>query len=86
MFDPAARQKYAHVTRWFRTIINQPFWKAVQGDVKLCEKEEQPSNQGKGGKKNKGGNKKQQQPKKAEVNTSFCGISCCLLVVNRVAP
>lgn len=64
VFDSAAREKYAHVTRWFRTLINQEFWKSVQGDVKLCEKEEEPANQGKG-KKNKGGNKKQ-QPKKAE--------------------
>jgi len=67
VFDPAARAKFAHVTRWFRTLTNQTYWKAVQGDIKLCEKEEQPVHQGKA-KKNKGGKQQQkkQQPKKQE--------------------
>lgn len=64
VFDEASRKKFAHVTRWFTTLINQEFWKAVQGDIKFCVKEEQPPQAAKG-KKNKGGNKKQ-QPKKAE--------------------
>lgn len=38
VFDPPARKQYASVTRWFVTMINQPEFRAVIGDVKLCEK------------------------------------------------
>lgn len=67
VFDLKAREKYPHVTRWFKTLTNQTYWKDAQGDIKLCETEQQPATQGKG-KKNKGGNKPQakKQAKKAD--------------------
>merc|ERR1719391_772098 len=43
VFDPEARAKFPHVTRWFTTLINQDFWKKTQGDVKFCEKSETPA-------------------------------------------
>ncbi|MEY6333245.1 glutathione binding-like protein, partial [Salmonella enterica subsp. enterica serovar Corvallis] len=38
VFEPSFRQPYPNVTRWFVTCINQPQFKAVLGEVKLCEK------------------------------------------------
>ncbi|KAJ8338439.1 hypothetical protein SKAU_G00374050 [Synaphobranchus kaupii] len=38
VLDPAFRQPFPNVTRWFVTCINQPQFKAVLGEVKLCEK------------------------------------------------
>lgn len=38
VLEPSFRQPYPNVTRWFLTCINQPQFKAVLGDVKLCEK------------------------------------------------
>jgi elongation factor 1-gamma len=38
VFDPPARKQYSSVTRWFITMINQPEFKSVVGDLKLCEK------------------------------------------------
>ncbi|KRZ21933.1 Elongation factor 1-gamma [Trichinella pseudospiralis] len=38
VFDERCRRRYANVTRWFLTIINQPFFKKAIGDVPLCEK------------------------------------------------
>ena len=38
MLDPAFRKPYTNVTRWFVTCVNQPQFKAVLGEVKLCEK------------------------------------------------
>lgn len=35
--EPATRSKYANVTRWFNTLVHQPQFKAVLGEVKLCE-------------------------------------------------
>jgi len=35
------RSAYAHVSRWFMTVVNQPGVKSVVGDVVLCEKEAQ---------------------------------------------
>merc|ERR1719391_709287 len=62
VFDPEARAKFPHVTRWFTTLINQDFWKKVQGDVKFCEKSETPAAPEKKQKqKQKGGQKQQQQ-------------------------
>lgn len=42
VLSPMARDKFAHVTRWFLTLVNQDFWKKVQGDIKLCEVAEKP--------------------------------------------
>lgn len=38
VLEPAFRQPYPNVTRWFVTCVNQPQFKAVLGEVKLCEK------------------------------------------------
>ncbi|KAG7282633.1 hypothetical protein CRUP_021307 [Coryphaenoides rupestris] len=38
VLEPSFRQPYPNVTRWFLTCVNQPQFKAVLGDVKLCEK------------------------------------------------
>jgi elongation factor 1-gamma len=32
------RKPYQNVNRWFTTVVNQPQFKAVVGDFKLCEK------------------------------------------------
>jgi len=63
VFDPEARAKFPHVTRWFTTLINQDFWKKVQGDVKFCEKSETPAAPEKKQKQKQKGGQKQQQPK-----------------------
>jgi len=34
--DPALREPYVNVNRWFLTCINQPQFKSVLGEVKLC--------------------------------------------------
>jgi elongation factor 1-gamma len=33
------RKPYPNVNRWFTTLVNQPEFKAVIGDFKICEKE-----------------------------------------------
>lgn len=38
VLEPSFRQPYSNVTRWFVTCVNQPQFKAVLGEVKLCEK------------------------------------------------
>ncbi|KAI0233812.1 Elongation factor 1-gamma [Lamellibrachia satsuma] len=38
VLDSEFRQSYGNVNRWFITLVNQPQFKAVLGDVKLCEK------------------------------------------------
>ncbi|XP_045886584.1 elongation factor 1-gamma isoform X1 [Micropterus dolomieu] len=38
VLEPSFRQPYTNVTRWFVTCVNQPEFKAVLGEVKLCEK------------------------------------------------
>lgn len=38
VLEPAFRQPYQNVNRWFTTIVNQPQVKAVIGDFKLCVK------------------------------------------------
>ncbi|KAF8771881.1 Elongation factor 1-gamma like protein [Argiope bruennichi] len=38
VLEPSFRQPYRCVNRWFKTCINQPQFKAVLGDVVLCEK------------------------------------------------
>ncbi|KRX16899.1 Elongation factor 1-gamma, partial [Trichinella nelsoni] len=38
VFDERVRKLYPNVTRWFLTIINQPFFKKAIGDVPLCDK------------------------------------------------
>jgi elongation factor 1-gamma len=41
VLDPAFRAPFPHVTRWFTTLINQPQFIAVLGQVTLAEKQAQ---------------------------------------------
>jgi elongation factor 1-gamma len=36
VLDAGAQKKLANVTRWFKTIVNQPLVKEILGDVQLC--------------------------------------------------
>ena len=36
--DDKFRGAFGNVNRWFTTCVNQPNFKKVLGDVKLCEK------------------------------------------------
>jgi len=38
VLEPSFRQPYPNVTRWFVTCVNQPQFKTVLGEVRLCEK------------------------------------------------
>ncbi|XP_067831776.1 elongation factor 1-gamma [Heptranchias perlo] len=38
VLDASFRQPYTNINRWFITCINQPQFKAVLGEVKLCDK------------------------------------------------
>ncbi|NWS50158.1 EF1G factor, partial [Probosciger aterrimus] len=38
VLEPAFRQPFGNVNRWFVTCLNQPQFKAVLGEVQLCEK------------------------------------------------
>merc|ERR1712226_72512 len=38
VLEPAFRGPYVNVNRWFNTLLNQPNFKKVIGDFKLCEK------------------------------------------------
>jgi len=38
VLDPKFREAYGNVNRWFLTCINQPAFKKVLGEIKLCEK------------------------------------------------
>lgn len=79
VLDATFRNSYANVNRWFMTAINQPQFKSVLGEVKLCEKMAQfdakkfNEIQGKSGGKKKpakgesgGGDSKKKTPQKPE--------------------
>lgn len=38
VLDPNFRKPFVNVNRWFTTLINQPQFKSVLGEVKLCQK------------------------------------------------
>jgi elongation factor 1-gamma len=38
VLDPNFRKSFTNTTRWFNTVVNQPQFKAVVGEVKLAEK------------------------------------------------
>jgi len=38
VLEPEFRKPYQNVNRWFVTLVNQPQFKAVLGEVKLCDK------------------------------------------------
>ncbi|XP_053134860.1 elongation factor 1-gamma [Hemicordylus capensis] len=71
VLEPSFRQPYGNVNRWFVTCLNQPQFRAVLGEVKLCEKMAQfdarkfAENQPKKEKPPKE-EKKQQQPEKKQ--------------------
>ncbi|KAI9477606.1 hypothetical protein LPJ78_000057 [Coemansia sp. RSA 989] len=60
--EAADRKQYRNLTRYFKTMVAQPEFKAIIGDVKLCEKRIQPAAPAKKEKEKK----KAEQPKKAE--------------------
>ena len=37
VMDPSFRAPFGNVNRWFLTTVNQPQFKKVLGEVKLCE-------------------------------------------------
>eukprot|EP01029_Cantina_marsupialis_P028301 TRINITY_DN775994_c0_g1_i1.p1 TRINITY_DN775994_c0_g1~~TRINITY_DN775994_c0_g1_i1.p1 ORF type:complete len:406 (+),score=60.44 TRINITY_DN775994_c0_g1_i1:25-1218(+) len=41
--EKSFRKPFTHVMRWFNTCINQPEFKAVLGDIKLCDKALKPA-------------------------------------------
>lgn len=43
VLDASARKNLVNLTRWYVTIANQPAFKAVNGEVILCEKAADPS-------------------------------------------
>lgn len=38
VLDPTFRKPFVNTNRWFSTIINQPLFKSVTGEIKLCDK------------------------------------------------
>lgn len=38
VLEPEFRKPFANVNRWFNTVVNQPNFRAVVGEVKLCTK------------------------------------------------
>lgn len=38
VLDAASRKKFVNVTRWFLTVVHQPYVKEVLSEVELCEK------------------------------------------------
>lgn len=38
VLEPSFRQPYVNTNRWFETCVNQPQFKSVLGEVKLCDK------------------------------------------------
>jgi len=38
LLEPSVREPYVNVNRWFNTLVNQPQFKKVLGDVVLCTK------------------------------------------------
>ena len=37
VMDPTFRAPFANVNRWFLTVVNQPQFKKILGEVKLCQ-------------------------------------------------
>jgi elongation factor 1-gamma len=76
VLEPAFRSPYVNVNRWFSTLINQPNFKKVIGDFKLCEKmavfdgkkyaELHGGDKKKKEKENKQAQQKKEEPKKKE--------------------
>jgi elongation factor 1-gamma len=60
-FDPDFRKPFVNVNRWFTTLINQPQFKTVLGQVQFLDKVAQPFGAAQGG--NEGKNKKKEEKK-----------------------
>merc|ERR1712176_349906 len=66
VLEPKFRDSYPNVNRWFITCVNQPNFKKVLGDVKLCEKMAVFDNKRYQELHPKGGKDKKEQKPKAE--------------------
>jgi elongation factor 1-gamma len=42
VLDPGFRKAFVNTNRWFETVVNQPNWKEVLGEVVLCVKAAMP--------------------------------------------
>ena len=42
VLEPAFRQPYGNVTRWFETIVNHPEFLKIVSETKMCEQMAQP--------------------------------------------
>ncbi|KAI9138458.1 glutathione S-transferase, partial [Paraphysoderma sedebokerense] len=74
VFDADYRKKYVNLTRWFNTCINQPHFKSVIGEFKMCEqqlkfdaKKQAAGKENKPEKKEKKAEKKEQKPAKPDL-------------------
>lgn len=47
VLEPSVRSPFVNVNRWFNTLVHQAHFKAVLGEVNLCEKAAQPQTAGK---------------------------------------
>jgi elongation factor 1-gamma len=65
--DAAFRKPFPNVTRWFLTVVNQPEYKAVTGEVKLCEVKATPKEVVVAEKPKPAPKKEEPKPKKKEV-------------------
>merc|ERR1711935_44496 len=67
VMEPAFREAFVNVNRWFITLVNQPQFKKVVGDFKLCEKmaqfDAEKFRELQGGAAKGGKDKKQKAPK-----------------------
>jgi len=71
VLDPDYRKSFANVNRWFVTLINQPQFKAVLGEVVLCSKPAEPGSVNASGdsKNKKKEDKKQEKKEKPKKET-----------------
>lgn len=76
VLDGPFRKQFVNVNRWFTTVVNQPEFKAVAGEIKLCDKmqvaketkEEKPVEEKKPEPKKEAAPKKEAPKKKKEVS------------------
>ncbi|RWS07238.1 elongation factor-1 gamma-like protein, partial [Dinothrombium tinctorium] len=59
VLEPSYRESFVNLNRWFNTLLHQSEFKAVVGDVKLCEKEAQAESKKEDVKKDKKEKKKE---------------------------
>jgi len=66
VLDTPFRKQFVNANRWFLTVVNQPEFKAVAGEVKLCEKMEVAVETAAPVKEEKKPEPKKEQPKKEQ--------------------